>query len=280
MRAPLRFALTPVVAALAVGLSATILAAGCKKSAPPPPPKPGAPAGGMAGEADPGEEPGKGAVVGTVLESKDAASYTYLKLKTAKGEVWAAVPHAEVKPGQRVRVLNAQPMRNFPSKALNKTFELVYFGRLAGPGAGHGKGGMAPHGPGGPGGASPADIRKQHAKLQGTKATFEKPVAKAAGPSGRTVAEIYAQREALKGKPVAVRGKVVKFNRNILGQNWLHLQDGSGTADDFDLTVTTKAEAKVGDLVLVEGTLATEKSFGAGYSYKVILEQAKVTEEK
>ena len=51
-------------------------------------------------------------------------------------------------------------------------------------------------------------------------------VAKADG--GYTVAEIHAQAEALSGKPVRVRGQVVKFTANIMGTNWIHLQDGTG----------------------------------------------------
>ena len=75
---------------------------------------------------------------------------------------------------------------------------------------------------------------------------------------------------------MAVRGKVVKFNSGIMGRNWLHLQDGSGTADavDYDLTVTTKAGAKVGQVLVVKGLLATERDFGAGYAYDVIIEDA------
>ena len=45
---------------------------------------------------------------------------------------------------------------------------------------------------------------------------------------------------ALKDVKVAVRGKVVKFLPAIMGKNWIHLRDGSGStaAGDFDLTVT------------------------------------------
>ncbi|HQQ78945.1 MAG TPA: hypothetical protein PLB01_16455 [Thermoanaerobaculia bacterium] len=104
-------------------------------------------------------------------------------------------------------------------------------------------------------------------------------VAKAEGPDGRTVAEVWADRAALKGKPVAVRGKVVKFNAGIMGTNWIHLRDGSGSpaAKDNDLTVTTDAVVKVGDVVTASGAVTVDKDFGAGYAYAVILEGAKIT---
>ena len=35
-------------------------------------------------------------ITGTVLETMDAAGYTYLRLKTPKGEIWAAVQKANI----------------------------------------------------------------------------------------------------------------------------------------------------------------------------------------
>lgn len=102
-------------------------------------------------------------------------------------------------------------------------------------------------------------------------------IAKATG--GKTIAEIYAAVPDLKGKSVAVRGRVVKFNPNIMGKNWLHIQDGTGAAGTDDLTVTTATAAKVGDTVLVTGAVSANKDFGAGYKYAVILDDAKVVVE-
>jgi hypothetical protein len=77
---------------------------------------------------------------------------------------------------------------------------------------------------------------------------------------------------------VTVRGKIVKFNGGILGTNWLHIQDGSGSAKDGsnDLTVTSDGGAAVGDVITATGTIAIDKDFGAGYAYAVILEKATV----
>jgi len=43
--------------------------------------------------------------------------------------------------------------------------------------------------------------------------------------------------------------------------------------------VTTSTDAKLGDTVLVSGVVTTNKDFGAGYKYVVILDDAKVTVE-
>ena len=102
-------------------------------------------------------------------------------------------------------------------------------------------------------------------------------VAKADG--GQTVAEIFINAGQLKDQTVKVRGRVVKFSPNIMGTNWIHIQDGTGSEGTHDLTVTTGASGKVGDVVLVEGPLSVDRDFGAGYRYAVIVEGATVTVE-
>lgn len=80
----------------------------------------------------------------------------------------------------------------------------------------------------------------------------------------------------LKDQTVLVRGKVMKFNPEIMGKNWVHLRDGSGSVTDNtnDVLVTTMNQAKIGDVVTAKGIVRTNKDFGAGYSYKVIIEEA------
>jgi hypothetical protein len=98
---------------------------------------------------------------------------------------------------------------------------------------------------------------------------------------GVTVAEIWAETAKLTGTSITVRGRVVKFNGGILGTNWIHLQDGTGSTADgtHDLTVTTLGTASVGDVVTATGTLHTNQDFGAGYTYAVMLKDAEVASE-
>jgi hypothetical protein len=80
----------------------------------------------------------------------------------------------------------------------------------------------------------------------------------------------------LKGKVVNVKGKVVKFNKQIMNRNWIHIQDGTGNENEFDLVVTSDQDTKVGDIIVAEGTLSVDKDFGAGYFFPVIVENAKI----
>lgn len=99
-------------------------------------------------------------------------------------------------------------------------------------------------------------------------------VAKAPGADGRTVAEVNATRAALNGKRVTIRAQVVKVTRNVMGTNWIHLRDGTGSADDQsnDVLVTSRDVPGVGDVVTARGAVRTDVELGSGYAYKVLVE--------
>ena len=103
-------------------------------------------------------------------------------------------------------------------------------------------------------------------------------VDKAKGADAYTVSETYEKAGKLDKKTVSVRGKVVKVSKGIMGKNWVHLQDGSGDAGKGtnNLVITTQDVPKVGDVVTAKGILYKDKDFGAGYLYKVIVEEATV----
>jgi len=239
-------------------------------------------AGKVSMAADP-VSPGAGptSLTGTVLETMDAAGYTYMLLKTPKGEIWAAVNKTTVKKGSEVTVVNAVPMDGFESKTLNRKFDRIVFGSL-----GTGTAGAPGLPPPATGHASSGDnqgqttMTEQHAAVGNAPASADKiKVKKAEGTNGKTVAEIFAGKASLKDATVAVRGKVVRYNPGIMGKNWIHLRDGSGSREkkDDDITVTTLDSAAVGDVILVKGTLHLGRDFGSGYTYPVIIEDAKIS---
>jgi hypothetical protein len=222
-------------------------------------------AGGMPPAGAPAQAQG---LTGKVLERLDASPYCYLRIKTDKGEVWAAVPEAKVEKGTEVTVANPMLMNNFESKTLNRTFAEVFFGTLAPAGGGTALPVTAPAAPTGHSGTptAPVEVGK---------------VDKATGADARTVSEVWAQKGALKEKTVTIRGKVVKYNPGVMGKNWLHLQDGSGDAGKgtHDITVTSQDPAAKGDVVTIRGTVRLDKDFGSGYSYALIVEEAKVVKK-
>jgi hypothetical protein len=223
---------------------------------------------------------GPGGFSGKVVETMDAGSYTYVLVDTVTNKVWAAATQFQVKKGDAVAVPDSMPMTNFHSKALNRDFPVIYFAdSILVNGANPDAAKLPPGHPvlgGGADGNLPAGHPSPVGKAQPPKVDFTgiKPA-----KDGKTVAEIYASSTKLEGKSVTVRGKVVKYNANIMGKNWLHLQDGTGSAGSNDLLVTTTGPAKLGDTVLIAGKVALNKDFGAGYKYNLLVEDAKVTVE-
>jgi hypothetical protein len=187
-----------------------------------------------------------------------------MRLKSAKGDVWVATAKTKVAVGDKVVAPLLQPMENFHSPSLNRDFPIIYFvtsvSREGEP--------VPPPLAVAHGAASASAAPQAPAKVE--------PVAPPAG--GSSIADVWANRAKLAGKSVIVRGTVVKFNGGILDRNWLHLQDGSGKAADGtnDITVTTDAVAKVGDVITVTGTVVLDKDFGSGYAYALMLEKAKI----
>jgi hypothetical protein len=218
--------------------------------------------------ATPAAAPAAGGFVsGKILETMNAGGYTYMRLATADGDVWTAVRETKVKKGQSVTVEPQMVAEKFRSASLNRTFDKLVMGSLAG----------APS-KDAPMTAMPAAMPNAmgSAAQHMTSASDIGDVNVNRAEGGLTIAETWSKRNELKDKPVVIRGKVVKFLGGIMGKNWIHLRDGSGsrTEGNDDITVTTNEVVKIGDVVTVSGTVHVDKDFGAGYLYPVIVEEA------
>jgi membrane protein implicated in regulation of membrane protease activity len=217
---------------------------------------------------------------GKVTETLDAGGYTYVAVDTGTNQTWAAAPEFTVKAGDLVTVPDSMPMSNFHSQSLNRDFPVIYFaGSITVQGANSSAAKLPADHPA-VGGAVGGDLPAGHPAIPARPALPKVDVSGIKPASGgKTVAEIFAASATLAGKSVKVRGKVVKYNPGIMGKNWVHIQDGTGSAGSNDLLVTTTDPAKRGDTVLVEGKVAVNQDFGANYKYSVLLEEARVTAE-
>ena len=68
-----------------------------------------------------------GSISGKVVETMDAAGYTYINLEKDGKQTWAAVPTMKVTVGEEMELQSGAVMTNFTSKILNRTFESVIF---------------------------------------------------------------------------------------------------------------------------------------------------------
>lgn len=89
------------------------------------------------------------------------------------------------------------------------------------------------------------------------------------------ISDLLANKKNFSGKTIMVKGQVTKYNPEIMGKNWIHIQDGSEFEGSFDLTITTDKQVSVGETITFEGRIVLDKDFGYGYFYNVLMEEAK-----
>ena len=209
---------------------------------------------------------------GVVLETIAVESYTYSRLDMGGNEVWIASTPIQVSVGDAIRFSGEMVMNDFHSKELDRTFSEVLFVSTAEPVAA-GVSNTSVGQPASPQVADPHQGMNIQAKTN-TGSVVQEPINVPALEGGMTIAKIFAEHEQLEGQEVSLRAKVTKFSPNILGKNWITLQDGTGTEPDNTLVVTTTETAAVGDELIVKGMVKSNVDIGAGYTYKVLLEEA------
>lgn len=216
-------------------------------------------------EATPKESAGASGNKVTVEEVLQATSYTYLKVSESGNEYWIAITKSDIKEGETIYHADGMEMKNFHSRDLDRDFESVYFVQdvssqpLKSSSAATGM--MSPHGGGTNAKGSPESKEDEAVSVDPVK-------------GGITIAELYQNKSEYVSKPAIIRGEVVKYNAGIMGKNWIHIQDGTKEGKYYDLTVTTNATVKMGEIITVKGNITLDKDFGAGYAYDVIMEDA------
>ncbi|QGY45202.1 hypothetical protein GM418_16430 [Maribellus comscasis] len=205
-----------------------------------------------------------------VKEVVHGSTYTYMNVKEGMAEKWVAVTKQDVDAGDVYYYDNELEMKNFHSKEIDRTFDIIYFvshisktpmaqapqNPMGGMMPGMGGGDMAAH--------SGRVATEEHNEISLEKSGNEV-----------TVAGVFDNRDSYSGKEIEIRGVVVKVNKSVMGKNWIHIQDGtSGSDGSYDLTITSQDVAEVNDEVTFKGKITLEKDFGAGYFYEVIMEDA------
>ncbi len=188
-------------------------------------------------------------MTGKVIETMNAGGYTYVRVKTPAGKIWAACSPVAVKVGDSVTVPKGAIMQNFKSTVLNRTFDEIYF--------------------------------VGHITVNGMEAaTAGAPHVKPVGPAETvTVADILKRSSELAGHDVVVHGLVTKFTGDVMNRNWIHLVDASNKDKKPDIVVTTAGTVAAGDRIAIRGTVACNKDFGSGYKYPVLVEDGLITKE-
>lgn len=197
-----------------------------------------------------------------VAEVIQTSNYTYLDVEENGKRYWMAIAKNDVAPGQMLYYNSGLPMSNFESKELNRIFEQILFVQVVSDNPN-----------------PESTLAPMERAMVNKSAGEKKQVEIAPVTGGLTLEQVYDQREQLAGKEIVVKGIVTKYNPAILNRNWLHIQDGTEKGKNYDLTITTNDETKVGEIVVFKGTLNLNVDFGSGYAYDLILENATLQKE-
>jgi hypothetical protein len=199
---------------------------------------------------------------GTVAETIDAGSYVYLRLEDG---TWIAANNFAVSKGDQVQYGGVMEMKGFHSTSLDRTFDSILFVSEAGLAGNNGNDqpdpAMAEHG----------DMGMHSQKANPVNAPTPGEIQ--ALKEGKAVSAIFAEAAGLNGQVVSLNARVMKVSENIMGKNWITLQDGTGADPDNKLLATSQELVAPGDLVVARGTVATDVDLGYGYKYKVLLEE-------
>ena len=207
-----------------------------------------------------------------VVEVIQGSSYTYIKAKESTGEKWMAVSKQDVQTGGVYYYDEGLPMNNFHSKEIDRTFDEIYFVNTIS---------TTPLEKGAMGGMGAMDGTGEAESRMGKVINEQNSTIKLEKQTGEiTVAQIFANRNDYSGKEVEIRGVVVKVNEQVMGKNWIHIQDGSNDNGNFDLTITSTELPAVNDEITVKGKVILNKDFGYGYTYEVIMEDAAIVGKK
>lgn len=193
----------------------------------------------------------------TVNKTIQASAYTYLQVNEGDLQYWIAVNKMEPVPDQTYYFGNSMEMKDFKSNDLDTVFASVFFVEDLST-------------------SNKPVASNPHGQTGRKVIDQDETISIAPADGGITVATLFADKADYAGKEVLVRGKVVKVNNGIMDRNWVHIQDGTGVDGKYDLTLTTNETVAVGDTVTMQGKVAVDKDFGAGYFYDVIIESAVV----
>lgn len=195
----------------------------------------------------------------TVNEVLNTERYTYLQVEEEGEKYWIAISKREVAEGDTYYFKGGLMKKNFFSQEFNRVFETLYLVSNFW---------KQPSG-------SEAALDEAFAQMntaQGAPNLEVQPGDIQLAEGAIPLAELIANKTQYSNQLVKVTGKCVKVNPMIMNRNWVHLKDGSG--EGVDLTVTTAEQIPLGAVVTLEGTIALNKDFGAGYRYDIIMEEA------
>lgn len=200
---------------------------------------------------------------GKILEKMDAGIYTYIKFEEKNETYWIAVPKTDLNIGETLTIKESTWMKNFESKALNKTFDKVMFADFEdSKKAIHGVDNV--HG-----------IHGQKMNNEELKPNFEQVTISNEAPIKVTITELYEKKDSFKNKNVQIEGEIVQISTKVQGNSWVKISDGKEAVIVRSNNEDEKFKRK--DKVSVITTINTDVNYGYGFKYQIIGVNAQIT---
>ncbi len=207
-----------------------------------------------------------------VQEFIHTTQYTYFRVLEDNAEYWLASPKREAKKGETLYYTTAYEMLDFKSTELDRVFDRVYFIQdltdKPGGQTGAAAGGSQVHM------GTPRNQQQQQPKSGEFNSTPEE----VTGTVEKEISihELLSNPEEYSNKLVTISGKVIKVNPAIMARNWVHITAEPADGNNHDLTITCQDNVELDQVVTFQGQVSLNRDFGAGYTYEIIIENAKL----
>ena len=207
-----------------------------------------------------------------VQEFIHTTEYTYFRVLEGNAEYWMASPKRESKKGETLYYTTAYEMLDFKSTELDRVFDRVYFIQ------------DLSDKPQGQMGVSPGETQvhmgtpRNQQQQQQTSGTYSSTPGEVTGTIDKEINldELLTNPEEYSNKIVTISGKVIKVNPAIMARNWVHITADPDDGKNYDLTITCQDNVELDQLVTFKGQVSLNRDFGAGYTYQIIIENAKL----
>ncbi len=194
----------------------------------------------------------------TILRFSPGAKYLYAEVREGDRTYWIATRNQEIKEGETYLYNEALLKTQFESKELDRVYDTLYM-VTALISKEHG---TLP--------ASSKEVAKQDISGQPVKEKKGIQEGNAASIGKVTLSDLFKNPDQYEGKIIEIRGTCTKVSNDILGRNWVHVNDG---VYDKDLVVTLQQEVVKGETLTIEGLVQLNVDLGSGYTYDILLEE-------
>ncbi len=195
-----------------------------------------------------------------VLEIKNAGAYTYIKVKENKDNYWVAITKSNIKIGQTITIHEQVWMKNFKSKALNKTFDKILFAQIPKKAISGSNNIHNIHGK--------MIKKKQDNQLKPNPTFNDDLIISNSKPIKTTISNLYTQKEKYKNKNVEIQGDVLQVSNKVMGNTWVKIYNGKDAV--IFRSPNEDEKVTIGDKVKVIGTINTNVDYGYGFKYEII----------